>query len=548
MPPTRTVADPTRAGAGLARATGLMAAGTLVSRMLGLVRLALLTACVGAPLVGSAFQVANTLPSYVFQLLAGGVLNAVLLPQIIRAAQRPDGGRGFTDRLVTAAVGAVLLLSVLVTVAARPLVEATTAFGPAATDLAVFFALVCLPQTAGYGLYAVLSQLLNAHGQFAAVMWAPALANVVQIAGLLVFLRRYVFAPQLAQWSPEMVWWVAGSMTAGIWVQAVVLVIPLIRGGFRWRPRFDLRGHGLWTVSRIAGWAFLALVVAQVGGLFTQWVLTRVEQDHPGQPVATVYEFQIAFVIFMLPHSMITTSVLTALSPRLAVALRDRDVWAQRAVVHAGLTVPALAVVPIGAAAVVLAGPVVALIQPGLSADQVHVTAQLLMIMVLGLVPFGVTVLQQRFAFAAEQGRRNLWLQGLLTAFAVLAGVVALLVPAAQAGRVVAAGMTVGEWVTAVVFVVLVHRQLGGLDLAGLGALHLRLAGAAGAAVTVGLVVGRTSAVAAASAPVQLVVGGVALGTVYVIMVAVLRIGEYRTLLDDLRRRVARAGLLSAPD
>ena len=328
MSPTPTTPEardePGGGGRGLAQATALMAAGTLVSRVLGLVRLAVLTACVGAPLVGSAFQVANTLPNYAFQLLAGGVLNAVLLPQIVEAAQRADGGRGFTDRLITVALGSVLLLSVVVTVAARPLVEATTAFDPVVTDLAVFFALVCLPQTAGYGVYAVLSQVLNARGQFGAVMWAPALANVVQIGGLLNFLHRYVFQPQVAQWRPEMVWWLAGSMTAGIWVQAIVLVVPLIRGGFRWRPRFDLRGHGLWTVSRIAGWAFLALVVAQFGGLFTQWVLTRVEQTHPGQPVATVYLFQIAFVIFMLPHSMITTSVLTALAPRLAVAAARR--------------------------------------------------------------------------------------------------------------------------------------------------------------------------------------------------------------------------------
>lgn len=57
--------------------------------------------------------------------------------------------------------------------------------------------------------------------------------------------------------------------------------------------------------------------------------------------------------------------------------------------------------------------------------------SRLLMIMVLGLVPFGVTVLQQRFAFAFayEQGRRNLELQGLLTACVLVAGVVALYVP-----------------------------------------------------------------------------------------------------------------------
>ena len=191
-----------------------------------------------------------------------------------------------------------------------------------------------------------------------------------------------------------------------------------------------------------------------------------------------------------------------------------------------------------------LARPVVSLIQPSLSADQTRVTAQLLMIMVVGLVPFGVTVLQQRFAFAHGQGRRNLGLQALLVGFAVLAGVAALIVPAVDAGPMVAAGMTVGEWVTAVVFVVGVHRRLGGLDLAGIGGLHLRLALAAVVAVAVGLVVVRAPLVLAAPSLVQLVVGGVALLAVYVIVVAVLRVGPYRDLLGEVRRRVDRSRVL----
>ncbi|WP_260115222.1 lipid II flippase MurJ [Ornithinimicrobium sp. INDO-MA30-4] len=88
--------QPSTAGnstAALGRASALMASGTLVSRILGLVRTAMLAGILGATgLLIDAWTTANTLPNTIYILLAGGILNTVFVPQITRSLAREDKG------------------------------------------------------------------------------------------------------------------------------------------------------------------------------------------------------------------------------------------------------------------------------------------------------------------------------------------------------------------------------------------------------------------------------------------------------------------------
>ena len=132
------------------------------------------------------FEVANTLPNLFYLLLAGGVLNAVLVPQITKAATHDDGGHEFVNRLLTLSFAIIAAATVLITAAraaARPALR-QHAGTRRRSGLATAFAFICLPQIFFYGLYTLLGQVLNARGHFAAYMWAPAVANVVAIAGL----------------------------------------------------------------------------------------------------------------------------------------------------------------------------------------------------------------------------------------------------------------------------------------------------------------------------------------------------------------------------
>ena len=177
---------PTPESPSIARSGALMASGTLVSRVLGLVRQTMTIAVVGiAGLVGDAWNAANTLPNLFHLILAGGVLNAVIVPQIAKAARRDDG-EVYVNRLLTLAMTIMGVATLLLTLAAPLLVRLVVSSGWSddARGLAIAFAFICLPQMFFYGLYTLLGQVLNAHSRFGAYMWAPAVANVVAIAGL----------------------------------------------------------------------------------------------------------------------------------------------------------------------------------------------------------------------------------------------------------------------------------------------------------------------------------------------------------------------------
>src|SRR5674476_1694768 len=139
-----------------------MAAGTIASRVLGMVRAAMVLAVVGAGLTGDAWDVANTLPNIIYLLLAGGVLNAVLVPQITQAASHADGGREYVDRLLTIAITGIALIAVVFTVAAGLLVRvySTAKWNADVRSLSIAFALICMPQIFFYGLYTLLGQVL----------------------------------------------------------------------------------------------------------------------------------------------------------------------------------------------------------------------------------------------------------------------------------------------------------------------------------------------------------------------------------------------------
>ena len=123
----------------------VMAAGTMVSRVLGFVRTYLLTViAAGTSLALDAFQAANTLPNVVFILLSAGVLNAILIPQITKAMKQPDGGQEFVDRLLTVSFASVLVVTVLATVASPWLLDLYFSSSGATRHLTVFFGFICM--------------------------------------------------------------------------------------------------------------------------------------------------------------------------------------------------------------------------------------------------------------------------------------------------------------------------------------------------------------------------------------------------------------------
>ena len=103
---------PQAASRRLLNATALMAAGTLISRVLGFVKAGLLVIALGATTAqADTYSVATVVPNTLYMLVAGGALNTVLVPQIVRHAKNDaDGGEAFINRIMTAFL--VLLVAV----------------------------------------------------------------------------------------------------------------------------------------------------------------------------------------------------------------------------------------------------------------------------------------------------------------------------------------------------------------------------------------------------------------------------------------------------
>ena len=188
------------AGRSLARDTGLITVLTLLSRVTGLVRIAIVSAVLGATLLGDVYQGANMVPTLLFELIAGGAIQAVLVPLFVREAERGEerSQRAFGVVLGTfvvyAAIAAVLL-AMLSPVVSRLIASGSGASFDDRVKVGALFLVVFAPQMIFYAIGAVSAAQLQAKRKFFAGAIAPAYNNVVVIAVYLLFIGWLVTLP-----------------------------------------------------------------------------------------------------------------------------------------------------------------------------------------------------------------------------------------------------------------------------------------------------------------------------------------------------------------
>ncbi len=178
--------DAAAAKTSVSRASRIMAMGTIASRLTGMARQVMLVAALGSGELADAFNVGNNLPNMVYMIVIGGAVNAIFVPQLVRAMKDDsDGGQAFIDRLLTMTIVFLGALTTLAVVLAPQLVTIYAGGDNAAQrQVTIIFARYCLPQILFYGLSVMLGQILNAKDSYGPMMWTPVLANVVQIVTL----------------------------------------------------------------------------------------------------------------------------------------------------------------------------------------------------------------------------------------------------------------------------------------------------------------------------------------------------------------------------
>jgi putative peptidoglycan lipid II flippase len=292
----------------IGRASLLLGSGTIVSRVLGFVRVAVLAYALGqSHSVGAdAYQTATNVPSSIYALIAGGLLTAVLVPQIVRASTGEDRGQAYINKLLTIAILAFAMVTVAATVLAPVLMFLFGERGDLLA-LATLFAYWSLPQVFFLGLYTVLGEVLNARRSFGPFTWAPVLNNVVSIASLILFVAvfgSHIGAPASA-YTPAMIALVGGGSTLGIAAQALILTWAWKRTGLTFRPDFRWRGVGLHATGKAAGWTFAMLIATQIAGAIENTI-----ELIPTGDAASTATISGSWLIFMLPHSIITVSLM----------------------------------------------------------------------------------------------------------------------------------------------------------------------------------------------------------------------------------------------
>ncbi|WP_062382754.1 murein biosynthesis integral membrane protein MurJ [Demequina iriomotensis] len=398
------------------RNTLVMASGTFVSRGLGFIRNAMLVGAIGATgIAANAYDVANKIPNTLYAIVAAGVLNAVLVPQIVRAFRRPDGKRT-VDRIVTLGIAGSLGITVLFTLAAPVFVNVyTQGWDAPQRELAIAFAFWCIPQLLFYSVYTILGQVLNAREQYGPYMWAPVLNNIVSIVGLAAFLAMYggydrhsAAFDDPGWWGANAIWLIAGTATLGIAAQALILVWPLLRGGYRWRPVWTGPQGELSGVTTVAGWALGAVLLDQAGVI----VVTRIASEagaigsELGDPsIAGNAAYFNAMMLYLLPHSLIIVSLLTALATTMSRHAAAQDMAALRATVQRGMRIVTVFGLWSTAVLVALAPAIVRLALPTVEADVVRSVAYVLMALAVGGVPLALLGVFKNVFFALEDGR-----------------------------------------------------------------------------------------------------------------------------------------------
>ena len=553
-----TSTEDTRATRRLVSAGAVMAAGTAVSRVLGFVRLIVLGALLGyATRQADMFAIANTLPNSMYILLAGGVLNTVLVPQLVRAIKRDaDGGEAYTNRLMTIGLVGLGLVTVLLTLAVPLVVTLYSGSAWKAPALDAQYASMtalaywCMPQVFFYGVHVLAGQVLNARDRFGPMMWAPIANNVVSVGVLGIYAVVFTRTDSSGAFTHAQEVVLGLGATLGIAVQAAVLVPFLRSAGYRFRPRLDLRGSGLGHTFRLARWTLGFVAITQVALVVVNRLATDATASGRG---AGLTAYANAYAVWILPHSLVTVSLATAMLPSASRLGAAGDLRGVAAETNRTVRLAVTLLLPVAVGFVALGLPAAQLAFGfGRGAGDASFIGWTLMALALGLVPFTVQYVLLRAFYALEDTRSTFFLQVLIAGVNVVAAVA--LVAAAHDELWVAPALGLAYSLAYVVGALVSFRRLRRTlpDLDGLGLVahctRLLLAALPAAALAWVVCWAVTSRLGSRPALVlALVLAGVVAVGAFVVVARLLGIVEVGQLTGLLRRRRSPGGSPSSP-
>jgi putative peptidoglycan lipid II flippase len=513
-----------------------VAAGTLLSRLTGFGRVIALVWAFHLTRLADVYNIANTVPNLLYDLVLGGVLSATLVPVFVDYLGRKDEEESW--RAISAVVTAITVTLAGLTVIFWLIAPALIRFylmlnhtASAADQRAIGTTLLRLfvPQLFLLGGIAVTTALLNARRHFFAPAFSPVLNNLIAIAAI-VGTRLVASSLRLGDFRHDTTALLLLGLgtTAGYLVQLVVQVPPLFRGGFRLRPVWDPSHPAVRTVLRLSLWTFGAVVTNQIA--FNLILVLA------GKKAGDVTVFNTAFQFFQLPYAIFAVSIAAVITPDLAERWTQADVAGFRRQMASGLRLTLAILVPAAIGYVLLAHPFLELVfrHGSFSGADAYRIGTVVAFFAIGLPGFSAFLLLMRGYQAMQDTRSMFWM------YVIENGVTVVLATAlypAMGVNGLALGWVLAYSLGAVVAFVHLGRRCGGLEGEATGAAMLRVGlasiGMAAVVWIIRLLIGGGSDAQLAA---EVLVGAIVGAGVYLALLRVLGVKEVWSTLQRVRR------------
>jgi len=454
-----------------------MAGGTLVSRITGLLRVVVLAWVLGLSSISDAFNLANTVPNMLFDLVLGGIATATFIPVFVERLAL-DGERRAWKSISSVITGSLIVLviaSVASWIAAPEIIHGFTVLQSptaarsatvllqqraVATELLRWF----VPQIFFYGVIGIATALLNIRHRFGIATWVPIANNVVCI-GVLVWFHLVDPTPVLGtlSGSRDLLWLGLGT-TLGVAVQFLCLLPALARSDL-WRLSFrlNLKDPAVKAISRLGTWTLLVVIANQI----SLFVVLAYAFGIGGKDPVSAYTY--GWAIMQMPYAVVVVSVLGALTPQLAGFATGQDFAGLTERLRFGLRQSLVIIIPCSLVFIVLSQPIVAILLKHLNASRYISAGTVLAVLAAGLPGFTIFQLGVRGLQAMQRAREVFFLYAIENALTIVLCVVL--------GRHSLAGLTasvsIGYTVSALLALMALARHQVNI-ITGVWSVHVR--------------------------------------------------------------------------
>jgi putative peptidoglycan lipid II flippase len=385
--------------------TLVVAIGTAISRLTGLLRVVVFGIIIGQTALADAFDGANNSPNSIYELLVGGLLAASLVPLFTRFTE--DNDEDATNAVVSVSL-IVLGIATAVAIALAPLIfrlfslHVSPLVDPQQfRHVGTVMTRIFLVQIFFYGLTAIASALLNARRHFFAAAWCPVLSNIITITMLLIipFTRDGTPGLQDVLTDHTFFWLFTLSATGGVMAMGLVLIPALKKAkiSLKFTPNFS--HPAVRTMVKLSSWTFGYVVTNQIALV----VIKNLAEPGSGNQDA----YSKAFTFFMLPHGLLAISIATTFVPELVRRVRAGDKDGFGSWLTAGVRWISILTIPASVAIVILAHPIISAILEHGHFDSLasHNTSRALAGFSIGLAGFSIYIFCLRGFYAHEDTR-----------------------------------------------------------------------------------------------------------------------------------------------